>query len=58
MILSLLKRQRVKTVWFVVGGDLNNREGKDLLCKWNKAGNILANHTYNHLDFNDSLFEI
>ena len=28
---------------------------KAFLQKWNDAGNLIANHTYNHLDYNDSI---
>jgi peptidoglycan-N-acetylglucosamine deacetylase len=55
MILNQLKKYNIKSVWFVGAKNVNNKKGKLLLQKWNADGNIIANHTYNHLNYNDSL---
>lgn len=54
MILSKLEKHNIKAVWFVAGTTVNNEKGKKLLQNWGNAGNIIANHTYNHFNYNDS----
>lgn len=54
MILSQLEKYNIKAVWFVCARNLNNEKGKQLLQKWDNAGNIIANHTYYHPNYNDS----
>jgi peptidoglycan-N-acetylglucosamine deacetylase len=53
MILDNLKAHNLQAVWYVAGKRLNNREGKNILESWDKAGHIIANHTYNHINYND-----
>ena len=55
MILNQLKKYNIQSVWFVCASGVNNEEGKLLLQKWDQAGNYLANHTYNHQNYNDTL---
>ncbi len=55
MIINQLKRNHIQTVLFTCGKSLDNDKGKVFLQKWNDAGNFIANHTYNHLNYNDSL---
>lgn len=54
LIISQLQKHKIKAVWFVEAGKVNNPTGKKLLQNWDKAGHILANHTYNHINFNDT----
>ena len=54
MILSQLEKHNIKAVWFVAAKNLRNDKGKQLLQKWNAAGNIIANHTFHHNDYDDS----
>jgi peptidoglycan/xylan/chitin deacetylase (PgdA/CDA1 family) len=54
MILSQLEKHNIKAVWFVGAKKLNNDKGRQLLQKWDNAENIIANHTYNHRNYNDS----
>ena len=54
MIIDQLKKYNLQAVMFVQGKLLNNERGKAFLQKWNNAGNLIANHTYSHLDYNDS----
>jgi peptidoglycan-N-acetylglucosamine deacetylase len=54
MIVEHLKRNHINAAWFVAGKGVDNAKGKTLLYKWNEAGNVLANHTYSHLNYNNS----
>ena len=54
LIVGQLKKYHIQSVWFVKAQGLNNEKGKMLLKKWNDAGNIIANHTYSHINYNDS----
>ncbi len=55
IIVDQLKKYNIKAVWFVAAKKLDNEKGKLLLQNWNNEGHILANHTYNHVNYNDSL---
>lgn len=55
MIRKQLKDNQVQAIWFVAGKAVDNDKGKHLLQRWNDDGHIIANHTYNHLNYNDSL---
>ncbi len=54
MIINQLKRNHIQTVLFTCGKSLDNDKGKAFLKKWTDAGNFIANHTYNHLNYNDT----
>jgi len=54
MIIEKLRQHKLQAVWFVAAGKMNNVRGKTLLKKWEEAGNLIANHTYNHVNYNDS----
>jgi peptidoglycan-N-acetylglucosamine deacetylase len=54
MIIDQLKKYNLQAILFVQGRWLDNETGKAFLQKWNDAGNLIANHTYGHLDYNDS----
>ncbi|MFA8341427.1 MAG: polysaccharide deacetylase family protein [Rhodothermaceae bacterium] len=55
MIRKQLKDNNIQAVWFVAGKSVDNDKGRELLQKWNDDGHIIANHTYNHFNYNDSL---
>ncbi|NOU46981.1 MAG: polysaccharide deacetylase family protein [Bacteroidales bacterium] len=54
MIVDQLAKYNIQSVWFVAAKKMDNEKGKVLMQKWNDAGNIIANHTYNHLNYNDT----
>ena len=51
-ILNTLDTHRHKAALFVVGRNVEESEGKDLLKSWDKAGHMIGNHTYSHRNFN------
>lgn len=51
-ILDTLAAHSHKAALFVVGRNIDNDEGKQLLAPWDKAGHMIANHTYSHREFN------
>lgn len=55
MIRKSLKDNNIQAVWFVTGENLDSKKGRKLLLKWDEAGHIIANHTYSHNNYNDSL---
>lgn len=55
MIRKQLKDNHIHSVWFVAGKAMDSEKGKQLLQKWDEDGHIIANHTYNHFNYNDSL---
>jgi pimeloyl-ACP methyl ester carboxylesterase len=55
MIRKQLKDNQVQAIWFVAGKAVDNDKGKHLLQRWNDDGHLIGNHTYNHLNYNDSL---
>ena len=50
-ILNTLHSNSIKAALFVVGRNIDNDEGKQLLSSWDKAGHMLGNHTYSHRNF-------
>ena len=55
MIRKQLKDNHIQAVWFVAGKSVDSDKGKQLLQKWDEDGHIIANHTYNHVNYNDTL---
>lgn len=55
MIRKQLKENHIHAVWFVAGKSVDSDQGKLLMQKWDEDGHIIANHTYNHYNYNDSL---
>lgn len=51
-ILGTLDRYKHKAALFVVGRNIEDDEGKELLKPWDKAGHMIGNHTYSHRNFN------
>lgn len=52
-ILKALESYSIKAALFVVGRNIDNEEGKQLLKAWNDAGHLIANHTYSHRNYNN-----
>ncbi len=52
-IRKALETQDVQAALFVCGTRVDSPEGKALLKEWDKAGHLLANHTYSHRNLND-----
>lgn len=50
-ILSTLNKHQIKAALFVVGRNIDNDEGKQLLWEWDKAGHLICNHTYSHRNY-------
>lgn len=51
-ILETLRAHSIKAALFVIGRNIEEDEGKQLLSAWDKAGHVIANHTYSHRNFN------
>ena len=51
-ILNTLQSHSIKAALFVVGRNVENEEGQQLLDEWNKAGHLIGNHTYSHQNLN------
>lgn len=54
MILDHLEKHGVRSLFFAAGRQLNSAKGKSVLESWEKAEQLLGNHTYTHPSFNDS----
>ncbi len=52
-ILQTLNAHSVKAALFVIGRNIDNDQGKQLLTPWDKAGHLIGNHTYSHRNYND-----
>jgi peptidoglycan/xylan/chitin deacetylase (PgdA/CDA1 family) len=51
-ILNTLSKHKIKAAAFVIGRNIEDQEGKDLIAAWDKAGHLIGNHTYSHREFN------
>lgn len=51
-ILNTLNKHSIKAAIFVMGRNIEEQQGKDLLSAWDKAGHLIGNHTYSHRNFN------
>lgn len=51
-ILESFKGAKVKAALFVCGKRIDNPQGRALLESWDKAGHLIANHSYSHHYFN------
>ena len=51
-ILETLRAHSIKAALFVIGRNVEEDEGKQLLLPWNNAAHMIANHTYSHRNFN------
>ena len=53
MLLRKLKDANIEAMFFVTGNDKTGAKGKRLLESWNNDGHKIANHTFNHSNFNN-----
>lgn len=51
-ILETLSKHSIKAALFVIGKNIEEDEGKQLLSAWDRAGHLIANHTYSHRNLN------
>ena len=51
-ILDTLRAHSIKAMLFVIGRNVEEDEGKQLLSAWDQAGHAIGNHTYSHRNFN------
>lgn len=52
MLLSHLRKHKLKAILFSSGYNKTIEEGKYVLSSWNDAGHFIANHTFLHPNFN------
>lgn len=52
MILSSLRNENLKAVFFVIGQNKLDKKGQFLLKSWNEEGHRIANHSFTHPNFN------
>ena len=57
-IVQTLKKYKIDAVWFVEAKNMNNNKGKLLLKNWDRSGNLIANHTFTHLNYDDEKVSI
>lgn len=50
-ILDTFNKHSMKAAAFVIGRNIEDQEGKDLIAAWDRAGHLIANHTYSHREF-------
>lgn len=50
-ILNTFNKHSIKAAAFVIGRNIEDQEGKDLVAAWDKAGHLIGNHTYSHRNF-------
>lgn len=53
-ILATMTKRRIKTALFVCGKRVQGNAGQELIAAWNAEGHLICNHSYSHLNFNQS----
>jgi len=51
-ILETFSKHSIKVALFVIGRNVEEDKGKQLLAAWDRAGHLIGNHTYSHRNFN------
>lgn len=51
-ILDTLHKHSIKAALFVIGRNVEDDKGRQLLSAWDRAGHLIANHTYSHRNLN------
>ena len=51
-ILGTLSKHSIKAALFVIGRNVEDDKGRELLSAWDRAGHMIANHTYSHRNLN------
>jgi len=54
-ILDALAANNIKSILFVCGKRVDSDTGRQLIATWDRAGHLISNHSYSHLNFNDSV---
>jgi peptidoglycan/xylan/chitin deacetylase (PgdA/CDA1 family) len=52
-ILGALQSHGLKAALFVAGRNADSEKGKSLLREWDRAGHLIGNHSYSHMELND-----
>jgi peptidoglycan-N-acetylglucosamine deacetylase len=50
-VLTALARHRLKSALFVCGMRIDQVGGHELVAAWDRAGHLIGNHSYSHLNF-------
>lgn len=53
-ILKALASSNLKSILFVCGKRVDSDSGRQLIGDWDRAGHLIGNHSYSHLNFNAS----
>jgi peptidoglycan-N-acetylglucosamine deacetylase len=51
-ILGALQSHGLRAALFVAGKNADNEKGKSLLREWDRAGHLIGNHSYSHMELN------
>jgi peptidoglycan-N-acetylglucosamine deacetylase len=54
LLSALNTHSRLKIALFVAGKFIDNEKGRSLLRDWDRAGHIIANHSYSHLYYHSA----
>lgn len=57
ILAALRKHRKLKAAVFVCGMRVDNEQGRKHLLEWDKAGHMIANHSYSHLFYPRTEFE-
>ena len=57
-ILDTLRAHSIKAMLFVIGRNVEEDEGKQLLSAWDQAGHVIGNHTYSHRSLNAPTMDV
>src|SRR5437868_5961967 len=50
-VLTALAGHKLRSVLFVCGMRVDSEAGRELVSSWDRAGHLIGNHTYSHLNF-------
>ncbi len=53
ILIDVLKRNKIKTVFFSVSSNLVKSNGLERMKKYEEAGHLVANHTHAHINFDE-----
>ena len=53
-ILGTLGKRQLKSILFVCGKRVDSDDGKRIISAWDHAGHEIGNHSYSHLNFNET----
>lgn len=58
MLLKHLENHKLQSILYVSGEQMDNKNGDEVLKKWNDSGHFIANHTYSHWYYNSKKISI